>query len=314
MAKKEWEVLQQIADAATPEFRRAFLDAVMQAQGDVSTSRMATALDRGDVDTAYRMAVDAWESNGEEWRKATARQLNATLNKAGRAAEQFLPRSISISFDVTNPEAVRWAAQRSSELLGTVSADTQKAIRRLITRGFQEGIPVREIARDLQRVIGLTESQAASIVKYRAGLAAQAERVVGGDLQDASKKRTRGQRIPARRGLTSERIDQLVDRYRTRLLRQRAETIARTETMAASNRGQQELWRQGVREGTLDANRTQRKFIVTPDDRLCPVCAPMAGQLRGLNEPFSSANGPRLVPPIHHRCRCAVGLQITRKR
>jgi DNA recombination protein RmuC len=40
--------------------------------------------------------------------------------------------------------------------------------------------------------------------------------------------------------------------------------IARTETIASSTNGQQELWRQAVDKGLLDPEKTQRVWIVSP--------------------------------------------------
>lgn len=91
----------------------------------------------------------------------------------------------------------------------------------------------------------------------------------------------------------------------------RAETIARTETMLASNEGQQEAWNQAVDEGLLNGTES-KEWIVTPDDRLCPICEPMDGQTVPLNENFTQpdTNEEVDVPPMHPRCRCTVGLSL----
>jgi hypothetical protein len=60
---------------------------------------------------------------------------------------------------------------------------------------------------------------------------------------------------------------------------ERAELIARTETMRASNEGQQEAWDQAVEEGLLTGNE-QQEWIVTPDDRLCPSASPSTASRR----------------------------------
>lgn len=89
----------------------------------------------------------------------------------------------------------------------------------------------------------------------------------------------------------------------------RAELIARTETMAASNEGQQEAWSQAVDDGLLTGNEKQ-EWITTPDDRLCPICAPLDGEQVGLNEYFD-VDGEQLDgPPAHPNCRCTVGLVV----
>lgn len=90
----------------------------------------------------------------------------------------------------------------------------------------------------------------------------------------------------------------------------RAEVIARTETMTASNEGQQEAWSQAVDAGLLTGTEKQ-VWIVTPDDRLCPICEAL-GETEpvGLDETFQTEDGEFDGPPAHPNCRCALGLQL----
>lgn len=89
----------------------------------------------------------------------------------------------------------------------------------------------------------------------------------------------------------------------------RAEIIARTETMTASNRGQQELWDQAV-DADLLTGREKQVWIVTPDDRLCPICEPMEDETAPLGGTFTVDGAEISGPPAHPRCRCTVGLQL----
>lgn len=89
----------------------------------------------------------------------------------------------------------------------------------------------------------------------------------------------------------------------------RAQTIARTETMTASNQGQLEAWEQAKEAGLLSGGE-QKEWIVTPDDRLCPICEPMDGVNVGLDEKFV-VNGEELDgPPAHPNCRCTIALTV----
>lgn len=89
----------------------------------------------------------------------------------------------------------------------------------------------------------------------------------------------------------------------------RAETIARTETMKASNDGQQLLWEEAAEKGLL-TGLEKKEWIVTPDDRLCPVCEPMDGVQVELGG-FFSVDGEQLEgPPAHPNCRCTIGLAV----
>jgi hypothetical protein len=89
----------------------------------------------------------------------------------------------------------------------------------------------------------------------------------------------------------------------------RAEEIARTETMTASNVGQQDAWDQAVDDGLLTGDEVQ-EWIVTPDDRLCPICEGLEGVQAGLGEMFAADGEQYDGPPAHPNCRCTVGLAL----
>jgi hypothetical protein len=89
----------------------------------------------------------------------------------------------------------------------------------------------------------------------------------------------------------------------------RAELIARTESMAAANAGQQELWAQATEAGLLTGDETQ-EWITTPDDRLCAICEPMDGVQAPMGG-FFDVEGEQIEgPPAHPDCRCTLGLTL----
>ena len=98
-------------------------------------------------------------------------------------------------------------------------------------------------------------------------------------------------------------IDKNVNQYADRLLNYRADMISRTETLRAANEGTMGLWDQLVEQGVIDSQTAQKKFIVTPDDKLCDFCADYDGVTVGLDEEFDDGD-----PPLHPNCRCCVGL------
>lgn len=89
----------------------------------------------------------------------------------------------------------------------------------------------------------------------------------------------------------------------------RAETIARTETMAASNGGQREAWAQAVDDGLLNGDE-EEEWITTPDDVTCPICRPMDGERKPLGGKFNVDGEQMDGPPAHPRCRCTTALAI----
>lgn len=64
------------------------------------------------------------------------------------------------------------------------------------------------------------------------------------------------------------------------------------------------LWRQARARGFLGFD-AKKRWTVTADDRLCPICAPM----QGIEVPLDAAfPGGVQGPPRHPQCRCALVL------
>lgn len=89
----------------------------------------------------------------------------------------------------------------------------------------------------------------------------------------------------------------------------RAEAIARTEVMRASNAGHQAAWQQALGEGLLD-DGTKQVWVTTPDDRLCPICEGMEGETAPLGGTFTVDGEEIDGPPAHPNCRCVVALEV----
>jgi SPP1 gp7 family putative phage head morphogenesis protein len=204
-----------------------------------------------------------------------------------------------LHFDLVNPESVRWAQTRAGELI-TGLADASReavlgAIRSIIAASYTQGIPVPQVARLLREYIGLTPQYAEAVTRLRVEM-----------LANPGRKLWAGRtaiRVP-RDGASWDLIAKRSGEYARRLLNTRARVIARTETIAAANQGQLQLWRQAVQQRLLRGTEYKR-WIVTPDDRLCPICEGLAGEEVPLEENFSVGVDS---PPAHAQCRCTFGL------
>lgn len=89
----------------------------------------------------------------------------------------------------------------------------------------------------------------------------------------------------------------------------RADKIARTETMQASNDGQLEAWDQAEEAGLLTGDE-QKEWIATDGERTCDICGDMDGETVDRGEPFNVDGDDLNGPPAHPNCRCTVGLSI----
>jgi hypothetical protein len=207
---------------------------------------------------------------------------------------------VTISFDMTNARARAWAAEHAATLVTQIGDETRAAIREVIRDAFDKGLSPRQSARLIAPMIGLTSRGAGAVLNLAALLAEHP----GGGVVWAGRKRI----VVPEDGADDDFIDRQTEAYGDRLLSDRALSIARTETIAASSEGQRLLWLEAVDAGLLVGDES-RVWITTPDDRLCPICQEMDGQLTGLEDPFEVPGGDLVMgPPAHPQCRCAQGI------
>ena len=312
-----WKAIHRAADRAKPAWKREFLAAVKATQDAVSAKAVEAALIVGNAKEAYEAidwgAMNALESTWQtsmldlmdQGAAVAAKDLPAitvapptppggrpTLTAVGG---QPPPAAVlTFRFDITNPEAVRYAETKSAELVAELVGESGRAIKakiqRDVTRAFNEGIPPAKLAREIKQYIGLTERQTEAVETFQV----KREKLIANIYHDLTP------------GQVQQKAGDQTDRYRAKLLSQRAETIARTETISASSAGQQELWRQAKLEGFL-GDRVQ-KWLITPDDRLCPTCSQMTGDrsYAEMGATFDTPLGASIGPALHPQCRCGI--------
>ncbi len=272
-----------LADKMEPRMRNAFLRAVDQMKGNIDIRELRRAISNNDRLLAYQSVL------AKKWPSVlalTATVPVTTYGLAGQIASKELGRiGIQISFNIKSLEAINWARTKSSKLIANISSETRKGVQSVIGSAFDLGIPPKNAARIIRNMLGLTENQSIAALRYRDKLSNQDR--------------------PA------DQVERMAARYESKLLSYRSKTIARTEIIAAAHEGQKEAWQQAVDEGLLDPAETNREWITTPDDRLCPICEPMNGQIVGLDEAFLNGEGEDVEePPVHPNCRCTVGLKF----
>ena len=119
--------------------------------------------------------------------------------------------------------------------------------------------------------------------------------------------------VAAREPLSQAQIDRMVERYRARYVKYRAEVIGRTEALRAVHAGNDEAYRQAIDGGAIDLDELQRTWVTARDERVRPTHRVAGGQVRGINEPFI-VGGAQLRYPGDPRgpaketiqCRCAL--------
>lgn len=303
----------QIIDAWEPRLKAAFLKAVADIRGAAQIKVIAERLERGDIEGALQaVGVDPVRFRGYDaaMQQAFLAGGDDTAGKVPRIRQPDGSR-LEVLFDIRNPNAETWLRGRSSRRISEIVADQRAMIREHLRAGMEAGKNPRAVALDLVgRVdsttkrrtggaIGLTASQEQWVRNYRAALSNP------GTMQEALSRTLRDKRfdravtaaIKSGKPLTVEQIDAMVRNYRNRALRYRAETIARTEAMAALHQGSTEGMRQAIADGKIDAAIVTKTWHTAGDDRVRHSHRAMSGQQVGFYESFTAPSGARLEYP-----------------
>lgn len=269
-----------IAGEGSPLMQAAFLRAIAETRGRIVLAEVTRALERADLAAAWAaipwtdvgesILLDALPSRYRDIYEAAARQA---------AAELAGVLGTAVRFDLLNPRAVDWIRQNAASQIRQFGAATERGIRALILRAFEDGIPPARLARMIRDTgIGLLGRQVRAVENARARLEESGE-------------------------LTAAKIDARMERLSRRYLHQRTEMIARTESLRASNEGQRELWREAAEQGLLGPGTTM-EWVATLDDRVDPVCEALDGVTVLLGSLFPGGfAGP---PDPHPDCRCTL--------
>lgn len=192
----------------------------------------------------------------------------------------------SARFDIDNPSTLVAAQKHGAALVTGLKREARKAVATVIQRGIADHVPPKSVAIALRSVLGLSGRQTTALMNARAAW--------------------------AEAGVAPVVLDKKVTQYGAKLLRQRALTVARTESVRAVSQGQLASWQSAADDGLLQRHRTSRQWRASPG--ACKeICEPMDDQVVPFDAPFLTPDGePLMAPPAHPSCRCTVRLVFDR--
>ena len=184
----------------------------------------------------------------------------------------------SFGFDAKNKNAQTLAERFSSERIRQLNKETKIAVQLIIKQAIHEGTSPREAAKLIREIVGLNRPQALALKRY--------VRDLSPSLSPSAKQKA---------GI----------RYKQKMIRRRAVTIARTEVIDSLTAGMELSWGQAQQQGLLGAN-AQKEWMTTPVGA-CRICQALDGQTVPLNKTFiSNTVGGLQRPTAHPNCRCGI--------
>jgi len=291
LAKSHASIL-AAADKAEPKLRRATQAALERLQESVPNLEALIAAGNADAVVTVLVGLTIEPELFAAISDATA---TAAIQSMTPEATRF-----GIAFNDPNARAIRWAERNAANLItGKVEG---LRIRAVIADATRNGIAPRVTAGLIEDLVPLLPRHQDAVTKLFWSIYEDT-----GDVAFARRQAARKAK---------------------KLLRYRAQMISRTESIRASNMGQQLLWEQAVDLDLLSRD-VQKIWITKADDRVCVICAVLEGQTVGLTTEFlitEQATGftdagnvtgrkplpsphAEKTPPAHVQCRCAMRLE-----
>lgn len=307
----EWQtVIDSVAEKFGPRVRDEFVKALQRYRDQIDLKALIEALDRNDIGAA----LVAIMGRGSILTSRTFEPLWEAFEEAGVEATRLIGRSrAAMAFDGLNPDTLAFLQNYRLRLIREIDDETREAIRDILIEQARAGDNPRVAARRIRETVGLTRQQTRAVTNYRRALENLDGLAVQRALRDKRFDRTVLRAIREDHPLTKAQIDDMVERYRERYLKHRAETIARSESIRAANAGAYQAIRQAAARGDVPAEAVRRYWVVAPGERTCPICRAIP-KLNpngvGLMQMFKTPVGPLLMPIAHPSCRCTTAVRL----
>lgn len=209
------------------------------------------------------------------------------------AAEQPLLHGIRFSFQTQTSGVLNWIQQRGAAFITVCTEEQKQAIATLLTKKMRDSHTVDELSRMIRPCIGLTKEQAKANARYYDSI-----------VENLKKEHPR-----MKLESIQKKAQDAAQKYAERQHRQRALTIAQTESAFAYNRGADEGIRQAQAQNLLGI--VKKRWCTSGDDAVCEVCASLDGMELDMDADFkikgrSLFQGQHMLPPAHPRCACVV--------
>lgn len=323
--------VEALIDEMSPRVRAAFLNAIQSAKNGINQAELLEALEAGDIERA----VDVLRiEQSVLWPLNEA--IRASYMAGGGLVTKGLPRSIagSFGFNGSHPRAEQWTRNIGSGLIQGIQTETLEMSREVITRGLQENIGTKTVARQLtgRRVgrnrvggfLGLTSEITDSILSGRAKLQsgdpALMREYLGLKLRDKRHDPYIKKAIEEGRAISGTRLDQIITGHQSKALGKRGQIIARNETFTAQAAARYEAHIQLVESGKVESATHRWQHGLSKEPRLDHVA--MSGTVQSVGEDFVFPDGTRMSHPHDPRggakhsisCRCVSVYRIKIKR
>lgn len=194
---------------------------------------------------------------------------------------------VDLNPDLVTERADRWIASEGARRIKGINDRETRTIRNSVRQALRDEVSPELAARRISREVGLTPRDAAALENFR-----------------RRRLRTLIPTPEADTQFARETVEAEVENRRARMISRRGRVIAENEMQVAIQEGERQFWDEAIASGQIDESKLIKRWFTIEDDRRCPICIPLHGQIRPFKDSFSSLGFTGLGPPAHPRCRC----------
>lgn len=309
--------ISDLLDQEEPRIATIFRTSIEALKDEIDLNEMADLIEQG----KFADALDRLQHAAEQLGAAS----NVTFVTSGQSTADFLTNAgvARVVFDQVNVAAVAAMQANRLRLIREFTDEQRRATSLALISGVESGINPIAQARNFRDSIGLTERQWAAVANYRralervgtteAGQMAALDRALRDKRGDAQIRRA----IRQSQRLAPAKIDWLVERYSARYVKHRSEVIGRTEALRAVHAGNEEMYRQAIEDGSLNAEDLVRKWVTRLDGRERDTHLLLNDEQRRWGEVWETRHGILRYPGDEEapavetiQCRCALTTRI----
>lgn len=243
--------------------------------------------------------------------KPSARRKPSPVFVRKDTAAQFAAIGDRFDFDRFDPNTQAAIRRYQDQLIADLEKQARDSVEQAISFGVTTGMSTEDIAASIRDSISLTARQAQAVNNFRRLIENGDSAALSRALRDTSFDNVLESIIDGDADVAQSVIDQMVERYAENYLDYRAQTIADTESLRASQYGITDSYRQAVDRGAIPEEAIKRIWNLDLDERTCEICLPipdMNPEGVGINDYFDTPIGPIDDPPCHPACRCSVDM------
>lgn len=286
------------------QIEAAFLEAIRSKANSINLAELANAIEARDFNRALRIAGI---TRADLFPFDTA--VNGAYVAGGQAIAAVAPSfAVNFGFDGRAVRAEAWARSHVGGLVTNIVDEQLDLLRETIGDQLSEGVNPRTIAVRIAGptvngnrqggFIGLSRAQAGYLANARRELAELDAGYFQRTLRDRRYDGIVRKAITAGKPLAQADIDRISARYSDRMLKHRADTIARTESITALRAGRREGIQQAIEAGAINPDAVKREWDATGDSRTRPDHQAMNGQsVDGMDTPYVLPDGSRMRFP-----------------